>query len=273
MAEVQGRMNEDGQTALSILAQQLRMAGDNPRRYNYAYLTPSNPAFTTGTFAIRGCDGVFSDVTTAATIADLTCAGGTNSLPDSIAIAYEGDSSNTVATTGGLATDCLGQSLPTVSATVNRWNGTASVATAVTYTLADNRFYIKTPASSSTPSLYCKGNGGSEQPLVENIEDIQFFYGTAPATGTKTVAGFLDANEVDSEASLAALADSSERWARVMTVRLCVLVRSAGPVVSEAASAAYKNCDGSNGANAADLRLRRTYNSTVVLRNRISQSN
>lgn len=287
MAEATGRMNEDGQTALAILTQQLRMAGDNPRRNAYPYATPSNPVFGTGTFAIRGCDGTFSGITTG-DIASLTCAAGTNTLPDSIAIAYEADATNTVPTAGGLATDCAGQSLPVVTATVNKWNGTLpvvanTVATSVTYTVADNRFYVKTPAGSSTPSLYCKGNGGGEQPLVENIEDIQFIYGTAPATGTLTTAGFLDANGVETDtnadgsgATLATLActpsstscDSSRRWARVMSVRVCVLARSSGPVVSDAASAAYKNCDGTDGANASDLRLRRTYYSTVVLRNR-----
>jgi len=280
MAEAQGRMNEDGQTALAILSQQIRMAGDNPRRTNYAYATPSNPAFTTGTFAIRGCDGVFSNVTSAANIASLTCAAGTNSLPDAIAIAYEADADNTIPTSAGLATDCVGQPLPVVTASVNKWNGTLpvainTVATNVTYTLADNRFYIKTPTAGGAPSLYCKGNGGNEQPLVENIEDMQLVYGTAPATGTMTMAGFLDANGVETDATadssgntLAGLPDSSKRWARVLTVRICVVARSVGPVVSDAASAAYVKCDGSVESNPPDLRLRRTYFSTVVLRNR-----
>ncbi|NDP60779.1 MAG: prepilin-type N-terminal cleavage/methylation domain-containing protein, partial [Oxalobacteraceae bacterium] len=34
MAEAQGRMNEDAQAALSILTQQLRMAGNNPDQPN-----------------------------------------------------------------------------------------------------------------------------------------------------------------------------------------------------------------------------------------------
>ncbi|OYT92085.1 MAG: pilus assembly protein PilW [Burkholderiales bacterium PBB3] len=276
VAEAQGRMNEDGQTALSILVQQVRMAGDNPRRYNYAFATPTNPAFGPGTFAIRGCDGVFSGVTTTAVISGLTCAAGTNSLPDSIAVAYEADTSNTVPTVGGLPTDCAGQGLP-VSTTnsVGTWNtSTLTVSTpTLSFYVADNRFYIKTPSTGNTPSLYCKGNGGTEQPLVENVEDMQLVYGTAPATGTMTVAGFLSANSVETEATLAALTDSSQRWARVMSVRICLLMRSPGPIVPDAGSAAYKNCDGSAGANAADLRLRRTYFSTVVLRNRVEPGN
>jgi type IV pilus assembly protein PilW len=35
MAEAQGRMNEDAQAALTILTQQLRMAGNNPKQANY----------------------------------------------------------------------------------------------------------------------------------------------------------------------------------------------------------------------------------------------
>ena len=81
MAEAQGRMNEDAQAALTILTQQIRMAGNNPdetnrvdnpkptlsSRRNPSYLpTPTyagyalQPAtFTLSSFIIRGCDGTF----------------------------------------------------------------------------------------------------------------------------------------------------------------------------------------------------------------------
>ena len=282
MAEAQGRMNEDAQAALSILAQQIRMAGDNPRRPEYDNATRRNPAFTATTYFIRGCDGTFTDVTTATDIASLTCSAGTNNNPDSIAISYEADVDNTVPTSGGVATDCLGQGLPTVTGNITKWDGVSTVApatttVAATFTVADNRFYIATPASSSTPSLYCSGNGRallassrqSPQPLAENIEDLQFVYGTAPTTGTMTMAGFLTANEVETEINLAALPDSPSRWARTMTVRICVLARSNDPVVSDTGSAGYYNCQGTLVTNPPDKRLRRAYFSTVVMRNRV----
>jgi type IV pilus assembly protein PilW len=272
MAEAQGRMNEDAQAALAILTQQLRMAGNNPRQPNYANAQPKNPVFPAGTYFVRGCDGAFSDITTAADIASLHCSAGSNTQPDSIAVSYEADRFNTVPTTGGAATDCLGQSLPVVSTSTLAWDGSATVATPVTYTVADNRYYIGTSTVITSPSLYCKGNNAnsSPQPLVENVEDMQFLYGTAPASGTMTVAGYLRADEVT---ALAAPVDDPARWARTITVRICVLIRSELPVVADAASARYLPCFETNRNNtvaAPDLRLRRAYITTVVLRNRLA---
>lgn len=272
MVEAQGRMNEDAQAALTILAQQLRMAGNNPKQPNYTSASPRNPIYDATTFIVRGCDGRFSNVTTAARIQDLACAAGATT--DSIALSYEADAYNTIATgAGGSATDCLGQALPVLNATPNVWNGAASVPTAVTFTVADNRFYVGTTTTIVSPSLYCKGNGGpTPQPLVENVEDLQFVYGTAPATATPTtvaVAGYLTATGIQNDAGLAALPSDAARWAQVMTVRICVVVRSERPIVSDAGSAEYIKCDGTLNTSPPDLRLRRAYSTTVVLRNRV----
>jgi type IV pilus assembly protein PilW len=278
MAEAQGRMNEDAQAALTILAQQLRMAGNNPKQANYTSASAGdptsdrNPVFGAGTYIVRGCDGTFSDVKTAADIAALTCAAGGGTSADSIAISYEADAFNTVPTAGGNATDCLGQTLPTIAGNRNIWDGAAAVATAVTYTVADNRFYVGTSAAITAPSLYCKGSGNANpQPLVENVEDLQFVYGTAPAASAAlSVAGYLNAAEILTDSGLAALADDPARWSRVMTVRICVVVRSEQAVVSDAASAQYVKCDGTLNTSPPDLRLRRAYTTTVVLRNRVA---
>lgn len=281
MAEAQGRMNEDGQAALTILSQQIRTAWDNPRQPLYDISTASkgrNPVFIdfggTLNFGIRGCDGTFTNIAGAATIDDLNCAGGPSVDADSIAIVYEADPSNTVATAGGLATDCLGQSLPVTTAAtpVKAWNGTASVATSVTFTVADNRFYVD--RVNTVPSLYCLGNGNATpQPLVDNIEDLQLAWGlAAPATAKMTLAGYLDsADAVETNANLAALATSALRWKRVVAVRICVLVRSEEAVVSDRSSAQYVKCDGTTESSPPDLRLRRAYSAVVALRNRVEQ--
>lgn len=291
MAEAQGRMNEDAQAALTILTQQLRMAGNNPdqsnrvdnpnptrsSRHNPVYLpTPTyagfalSPAtFTLSSFIIRGCDGTFSNITTASDLDHLTCDAGINALPDSIAVSYEADRFNTVPTILGadlLPTGCLGKKLTTNTATLPTVVGAAAVNADVTYAVADNRFYIGT--SAAIPSLYCKGNGINSvaQALVENVEDMQFIYGaTAAAT---TVAGYLRADQILSNADLALLPDDAARWEKVVTVRICVLVRSVSPVVSDAVSARYIKCDGTLENAPPDLRLRRAYSTTVVLRNR-----
>ena len=280
VAEAQARMNEDGQAALTILSQQLRMAGTNPKQVNYDVATPRNPIYGTSTYIIRGCDGNFTNVTSAADISTLTCAAGGGTAPDAIAVNYEADRYNTIPTTGGSPTDCLGQALPSLTGTPKIWNGAASVATNVTYTVAENRFYLATSTAVVAPSLYCKGNGGNTpQSLVENVEDMQFAYGTAPATATPTtlaVAGYLNASEntpagnsIPTATGLAGLPNDGARWAQVVTVRVCVVIRSERPVVQDADSARYVKCDGTVSAPFADLRLRRAYSTTVVLRNRV----
>lgn len=261
VAEAQVRMNEDGQAALALLAQTIRMAGNNPKQQDYAAANPRNQI--TATFIIRGCDGTFSNIADAATAnyASLTCTG--SGGPDSIAVRYEADRFNTVPNTaGGLPTDCLGQDLPVITDTVLK--NVPAVATNVTYTVADNRFYVSSTASLS-PGLYCKGNGGANgQRLVENVEDLQFEYGTAPiAATTLTVAGYIGATAID-----ALSLDAADRWSKVLTVRICVVVRSEEAVAPDTASAGYTQCNGTANNSPPDLRLRRAYSTTVLLRNR-----
>ncbi len=260
VAEAQVRMNEDGQAALAILAQTIRMAGNNPKQPFYANATSRNPI--TPTFIIRGCDSTFGNITatTATDYSALTCAGAGG--PHSIAVRYEADIYNTVPN-GGLATDCLGQALPVITGSVQV--GAPSVATNVTYTVADNRFYIGTSTAVTSPGLFCVGNGSvSPQRLVENVEDLQFLYGAAPiGAATPPVAGYISATTLDGLS-----VDVALRWSKVATVRICVLVRSEDALAPDTASAGYTQCDGTPNNSPPDLRLRKAYFTTVVLRNR-----
>ncbi len=293
MAEAQSRMNEDAQAALSILSQHIRMSGSNPEQPNRvdsnnpAQSSMRNPVYgatslvlagtaTTSNFSLRGCDGTFGSFTnmTSTTALDtLTCAAPPPANPsDAIAVSYEADRFNTVAA-GNLPTDCLGNALPVVTATVPVVVTSTPVVTAtanVTYTVADNRFYVSNTAG--IPHLFCKGLGSATpQPLVENIESIRFRYGTlstASTSTTATVAGYLSATEVLTDTNLAALADDAARWAKVATVRICIVVRSEALVAPDATSAQYLDCSGTLVTTPPDLRLRRAYTTTVVLRNR-----
>lgn len=257
VSEAQVRMNEDGQAALAILAQNIRMAGNNPKQMDYATTTPRNPI---PAFIIRGCDGTFSNITTEPDYINLTCAGGGS--PDSIAVRYEADIYNTVPNSGS-PTDCLGQTLPLLTGSVTK--GVPAVPTAVTYTVADNRFYIANSVAVPSPGLYCKGNGNVvAQRLVENVEDLQFEYGTAPiAATTLTVAGYIAADAVD-----ALSLNIEERWSKVLTVRICVVIRSEDALAPDTASAGYTQCNGTLNSAPPDLRLRKAYSTTVLLRNR-----
>jgi type IV pilus assembly protein PilW len=291
MAEAQMRMNEDAQAALAILTQHLRMAGNNPDQPNRYLDTRRNPVYAPSTlastftptgFAIRGCASTFSNIKTAKRLDDLVCApGGPGSrTPHSIAVTYEADAFNTVPTASKDPTDCLGYGLTPETATLAVATAAGPAVSQVPYFVADNRFYIGTSTTVVSPSLYCKGKGGA-QPLVENIEDMQFTYGLTPTAPSAAGAfGYVQAVPPNAGAShpgtannqaivRPAVADEAAEWARVASVQICIVVRSEKPVVSEAASAAYRKCDGTLEKHPPDLRLRRAYSATVALRNRV----
>ena len=278
-AEAIGRMNEDAQTALTILSQQMRMAGVNPSQTDRGTGTTLNvrgnsmPLHNTLTnaFAIRGCDLTFSNITsTAVTTSGLTCGHTSSSAgPDSISIAYEADRYNTVPTSAFVPTDCTGSGITPTTATYTPAS-TTTVATATIYE-AENRFYIGTSTVIVNPTLYCKGNGTTVgQPLIENIDNLQIRYGTSNPSSTPTkVLGYLSANEVDTETAstfLTGSAGSATRWNAVKTVRICVIARSENPVMETNAMAKYRDCSGAL-ITPTDKRLRRAYTTTVILRN------
>lgn len=292
VSQAQGRMNEDGQAALVILAQQLRMAGNNPDRSGRVDNTdPSlssrrNPVygpttFATGTyvpslFSVRGCNGLFTNIGTATNLDGLNCPGGVSVLPDSLAVSYEADGFNTTPTAitdGAVPTDCLGNKLATITAAVPTVLGAGVVLTNVTYTMADNRFYIATDGTLNTPGLYCKGNGlaSTAQSMVDDVEDMKFTYGalsmatTAASAPAATVAGYLRADELN---ALSVSTNDPAPWGQVLSVRICVLVRSESNLLSDTVSARYLKCDGTLEMNPPDQRMRQAYFSTVVLRNR-----
>jgi len=277
MSEAQARMDEDGQAALSVLTAHLRMAGSNPDRANRSPSDRRNPVYPVPfTFALRGCDGTFANIATAAAIQDLTCTGGTTSSPDSISITYEADRFNTVMPTPGMTpTDCLGHPLNQLTASVDVVTTPGpGVSTEINYHAAENRFYIASSGPGSSPSLHCKGSGAGSTAgaLVENVENLQLTYGTVPAGASQTnaadIAGYLDAFEVTGHPTLVFLADDAARWAKVASVRVSVVIRSTRPVAPSPGSAQYLRCDGSVEASPPDLHLRRAYSTTMVLRNR-----
>lgn len=279
-ASEQAQMDETAQAALNILSQQIKLAGANPVQASRTEEFRRNPVFDTtyvgGTstaytstvytvtpttyvrspYAIRGCDGTFSNVTSAASINALTCAGNSTAA-DSVAISYEADRYNTAPTTGNLPTDCVGGALNAVSITA---------PFTATFYVADNRFYIAN-SNAGTPNLYCKGSSSATQPLIENIEDLQISYGAVSSTNTTanaSVAGYLTSDE------LTTLGGGATWWGRVITVRICIVVRSENAVTSDLSSNSYYRCDGTLDSTTNDNRLRHAYSTTVVLRNRRS---
>lgn len=166
LVAAQSVMNEDGQAALSILSQQIHMAG---------YTTAAT--FT----AIKGCDGSFTNITNHTIAIDALSCTTVDTNPDAVAVRYEADKYNTIESANAKPTDCLGNDL-TLAA--GRY-------------FAENRFYLATPAGRSSKSLYCKGNGAATpQPLVESLDDMQLLYGLAKTPGDQAVAGYVKASAV-----------------------------------------------------------------------------
>ena len=296
-SEAQSVMHEDAQAALVVISRQLKAAGNNPNqnnrvddgtdpltkvvtvssRRNPVYGVPTYPtgSYVNSNFIIRGCDGLFGPARSTR-MDDLVCNAGTGPFsPSSVAVSFEADAFNTTPTTSNEATDCLGNKLPVLTVTL------PTLATGVTsssaYSVAENRLYIAA-SPTGVPGLYCKGNGadGSGNPvdgqaMVDNVEDLQVTYGlasmtTAPsAISTASVAGYLRAEDVS---KLSSTANDPSPWAKVLTARICVVIRSEKQVAISKVAARYTRCDGTTNTSPPDLRLRHAYSTTVVLRNR-----
>ncbi|MFM0161668.1 PilW family protein [Paraburkholderia sediminicola] len=146
------RIREAGLTALTLMGQQLQMAG----------FVPADVAGFNNPPPLFGCSGGRP------TGADDSVA--CEALPspsDGIVVRYVGDNVSTWPSATGQSTDCLGQAVTNSSAAL----GGQGV-------LVVNRYFAKVSASTGEPELYCEGNGkaGSAQPLVEGIERVRFKY-------------------------------------------------------------------------------------------------
>jgi type IV pilus assembly protein PilW len=269
-AKAQSQMTEDGQYVLRLLTQQIRLAGFNPIQPGRTAVN----ALPQGALnmAIFGCDTGFSNGTVAANATQLTCNGSATAGGGAIAVTYEADVYNTVPTTDSppKPTDCLGTGL--VQKNQTDPDGTGPYY----YYVAENRFYVK------NSTLYCAGSGSaapfSEQPLADNVERIEFSFGAShPTSASKTVAGFLSSADigantgVPANADMQALPNGAERWAKVVAVRVCVIMRSATKVAE--GSTSYFGCHPDSDATpltSADGYQRKAYLTTVSLRNRMA---
>lgn len=241
------QMSEDASLALSLLRTQVAMAG-----YSQATGIHSNGLLSkayTG-LAVFGCTGGATAATASQNGLDQVVCQDSTSTPDFLVVRYEADARNTVATSAGIPTDCLGNGTPQPDGS---------------YHLADNRYFVK------DHTLSCLGNGHTTaQPLVDNIVDMAITYGVAGTTtqGSQTVSSgaavtYLTAQEISGTATPDA---HSPTWNQVTSVRICLLIRSEQEVLDEALS--YDDCSGT-ATPAKDKRLYRAFVTTVTLQNRI----
>lgn len=179
-------MREAGAAALTLIGQQIQMAG---------YAPVDQPALRARVMpGVFGCQsgrplaGGASD--------ELRC---TQSLPDridsdAIVVRYADDGIATWRSGSGLPTDCLGQGVERVGE----------------YAVIVNQFYAALPSRREDRELYCLGNGHlkTPQPIVEGVERLAFRYwlhGAAEPVGARAIEPL--------------------QWGNVMAVDLCVVVR------------------------------------------------
>jgi type IV pilus assembly protein PilW len=108
--------------------------------------------------------------------------------------------------------------------------------------------------------------GGAES-LVDNVDDMKFWYGEAkPIVNPDDIIN-PDFRRAVRYVSAANVSD----WNRVVSVRICLLMRSGEPVFDTelTATPTYLDCDSAQ-QNLPDRYLRRAYFTTTTLRNRMA---
>lgn len=235
------QMSEDAQIAFGLMSRDLQMAG-----YSDISGTTSSTS-TTATFeklytgpATFGCSTQFTSPTAAFNSA--ACVVGGSTATHSIEVNYQATSLNTIPNSGGAPTDCLGNGLSLTS----------------TFYVATNRYYVTTTAGSLRPELHCASASGSAQPLVENVQAMKVWYGEAVAASPKRAVRYVTASSVTD-------------WSYVVSARICLLMRSVEPVLSNEDSLTYTDCDGAT-QTSSDKRLYRAFFTTVAIRNRVGFS-
>jgi type IV pilus assembly protein PilW len=230
------QMTEDAAVAMNVLRSHVGMAG-----FSQPAGIGADGRFTrvfAGT-SLFGCGGKF--VNPGLAMDALTCDADL-SAPDSLAVAFQADASNSL-DKAGVPLDCLGNSLPAQGVAPN------------VYYVSYSRFFV------ANTGLNCLGPGNAgAQMLVEHIHDLQALYGVANSSqGDKVQATYYAAApEVSADGV----------WNRVVSVRICLVVKSEDEVLDTIQS--YQGCDPFAAAVVpVDRRLYRAFTSTIVMHNRL----
>jgi type IV pilus assembly protein PilW len=274
VSEVESRLNETAALTLGILQQQVRLAGYSDIAGSSTYTIRKN--FNGA--GMRGCSGGFSGTLTVP-FASIACSGidGSTSLPDSIVVRYQANAANTVPTGLGTPTNCIGDGIAATTSSDVTSTTPGSIALPQ-YALAENRYYIKTSDTpSGSPELYCLGLTGPSSystpyPLMEGVEYMQLTYGVAATTTGTITTAYMTAKDIDSTYST-----EPDRWKRVVSTKICVVLVNAdssyqGSRFTDSDTNKYYNC-GNQLQTSTDGKIRRSYSTTVLAKNKLSQIN
>jgi type IV pilus assembly protein PilW len=256
-------MNENAQLGLALLSRELLLAGYSAPTGSPAPVAPAVVGSFSRTYtgrAVFGCDNGFSNprvvnptLLPPSLNSTVACNGGGVAGTPAIEFVYQADLTNTVPTNAliPLPSDCLGNGLVPFVTVPPTPGG---------FFMAYNRFYLST-GSTGRSELHCaSGQGGVGQPLVDNVDEMMIWYGEANPASPRAVARYVSA---------ANLADPT--FAMVVSVKICLLMRSSEPVndAELGASPKYLDCN-SVQRDLPDRFLRRAYFSTTTLRNKMA---
>ena len=229
----QAQMAEDAQIGLDLLRTELLMAGYAAPLGVEAGADGSRWKTALGSEpALFACELGFVSPASPDFVA---CAG--NGSSAALELRYQADEYNTVPLSGSSRpSDCLGAGL------------TAMAGVYLTY----NRWYVA--SSQGRSELRCASRlGNPGQPLVDNVEVLALWFSEAQAGAGSVPVRYVRASQVTS-------------FARVRSVRLCLLMRSTDAVLGAETPSDYLDCEGRTQIS-TDRRLRRAFHATVALRN------
>lgn len=158
--------------------------------------------------------------------------------------------------------------------------GTTYAAGSRLYRLSAVQYYVANNAA-GVPSLFRLEPEGAAatltpEELVEGVEDLQVTFGVDSSATPDGTADYYTADPafpgipyltgawIDSDAALGA--NAKERWARVVSVRISLLMRSVEDRVVPVKQ--HYNFNGTTDITAPDLRLRKVFTHVIKLRNR-----
>ena len=248
------QITDDATLALNVMRQQVAQAG-----FSQPHGVSAGGGLVLHTFpAIVGCEGApFVDLQSSILVpANCQPTDPDPSASDTLEVAYEGSVLPAKASNGILGgsgspqpLDCLG----------NSFAKTHDDATGDDYWLNDSKFYV------SAGNLYCHGPGNAAgAALAQNVETLQVTYGMAAAPAGSPGAGQIIYYDV-------APHPASPLWANVVSVKLCVQVRSPTRVLDKGAAATlgtWVDCRNAQ-RTSTDGYMRRTFTTTIVLQNKL----
>jgi len=249
------QMTEDAQIAFAQMSRDIQMAGYT----EVSNILSSGVPGATATFVramaipspLLGCQYGFTNVNAGWNLAACNASGTVSHVVEAT---YQTTTTTNVQTSAGKQTDCLGNSVevnPTGS------NGGNSALPSFT----NNRYYVAN-STSGRPELHCASPAGAA-PVAENVQSMKLWYGIASAWNPNNKASRQPVRYVT-----AADVATGGGWGNVVAVRICLLMRTAEPVLQGGDPTAYLDCDAAT-QNSSDRRIYRAFFSTVAVRNKM----